>query len=302
MYGLELFAANILPIFLAAAGGYWSHKRLDVPPRPLARLIFYLLSPALVFRLLAESPLDGVAMAQIAALALSVWLGVALLAWLVGRALGLPRVGVAALVLMATFPNAGNYGLSLSHFALGEAGLAAASVYFITSSVLIYSAGVCIASLGHAPWPRALARTARVPTVWAALLGLLWARTGATLPIPLARVVNLFADATIPMLLILLGVQVAQAQAQRPNRTVLIAMALRLVAAPALAWLLHPWFGLHGVLRNAALLESAMPTAVTTTMLATEFDTQPTEVSQAVLWSTLLSPLTLTPLLAWLGV
>ncbi len=302
MHWLELFGANILPIFLAAAGGYWSHKRLEVTPKPLARVIFYLFSPALVFRLLVTNPLDGAAMVRIAAFALSMWLCLAAAAWMVGKGLRLPREGMAALVLVAVSPNAGNYGLSLNRFALGEAGLAAASVYFILSSVLVYSAGVFVASLGRAPWHTALRRTLRVPTVWAAVLGLGWAQQGRPLPLPVERVVSLFADATIPMLLVLLGVQTAQAQAQRPNKTVLSAVGLRLLWAPVVAWLIHPWFGLQGVTRAASLIEASMPSAVTTTMLAAEFDTWPEMVSQVVLWSTLLSPLTLTPLLVWLGV
>jgi predicted permease len=44
-----------------------------------------------------------------------------------------------------------------------------------------------------------------------------------------------------------------------------------------------------------------MPVAVLTTILATEFDAQPSFVTAAVLITTLLSPLTLTPLLAFLG-
>jgi predicted permease len=76
---------------------------------------------------------------------------------------------------------------------------------------------------------------------------------------------------------------------------------MRLLAAPALAIGLSFVWGLHGAARQAGILESAMPTAITTTVLATEYNVEPAFVSTVVFVSTLLSPLTVTPLLAYLG-
>jgi predicted permease len=48
-------------------------------------------------------------------------------------------------------------------------------------------------------------------------------------------------------------------------------------------------------------MEAAMPTAVLTTVIALEFDVEPDFVTGVVLATTLLSPLTVTPLIAALG-
>ena len=56
---------------------------------------------------------------------------------------------IAALVLVALLPNAGNFGLPVTRFAFGEEGLARAGVFFITASVLTYTVGVFVASLGR---------------------------------------------------------------------------------------------------------------------------------------------------------
>jgi predicted permease len=76
---------------------------------------------------------------------------------------------------------------------------------------------------------------------------------------------------------------------------------MRLLVSPFVALLLIPLFGLAGPARQALVLEAAMPTAVLTTVLATEFNAEPSFVSTTVLVTTLLTPLTLTPLLAFLG-
>ena len=64
---------------------------------------------------------------------------------------------------------------------------------------------------------------------------------------------------------------------------------------------LAPVFGLEGAARQAGILESAMPAAVMTTVLAEQYDLEPEFVSATVFLSTLLSPLTLSPLLVYLG-
>ena len=56
--------------------------------------------------------------------------------------------------------------------------------------------------------------------------------------------------------------------------------------------------GLAGAARQAAILQSGMPSAVLTTILALEFDVAPSFVSACVTLSTLASPITVTLLIA----
>ena len=55
---------------------------------------------------------------------------------------------------------------------------------------------------------------------------------------------------------------------------------------------------LGGMAYNAGVLESSMPTAVLSTILSTEYEAEPAFVTTVVFTTTLLSPLTLTPLLS----
>jgi predicted permease len=81
-----------------------------------------------------------------------------------------------------------------------------------------------------------------------------------------------------------------------------LGIGLRLVASPLMAIVLAGAIGLSATARDAGLVESAMPTAVATTVLAEAYEVDPGFITGAVLLSTVLSPITLTPLLAWLGV
>jgi malate permease and related proteins len=72
------------------------------------------------------------------------------------------------------------------------------------------------------------------------------------------------------------------------------------VAAPFVAIGLTALLGLSGPARQAGVILASMPVAVVTTILALEFEISPAFVTSAVFVSTILSPLTLTPLIAYL--
>ena len=78
------------------------------------------------------------------------------------------------------------------------------------------------------------------------------------------------------------------------------AVALSLVAAPLVALGLTWLLGLSGTDRQAGVVLASMPTAVITTILALEFDVAPVFVTNVVFLTTVLSPLTLAPLIAYL--
>ena len=80
----------------------------------------------------------------------------------------------------------------------------------------------------------------------------------------------------------------------------LTATALRLAGGALVAVVLARGFGLEGAAQQAGILQASMPTAVITIILATEYDVEPAFVTSVVFLTTLVSPLTLTPLLSWL--
>lgn len=298
---LHLFGNNLLPVFLAAGAGYAVAAGGRVSARPLAHVGFFVLSPCLVYQIIVEShlPLDAfLRMAGFAVASLGILgLGVGLLA----HRLRWSRSLTAAVVLAVLLPNAANYGLSVNLFAFGEAGLAQASLFFVTSAVLSYTVGVVVASTGRVGVGRALAGLPRVPAVWAVVAAFAMVHWGWTLPFPATRAVNLLADACIPVFLLVLGMQLHGASGRGRMGPLALATGTRLVGGVA-AGLFFAWvFGLHGAARQAGVLEAAMPSAVINIILATEYDVEPAFVTSVVFVTTLLSPLTLTPLLAFLG-
>jgi malate permease and related proteins len=298
---LALFSNNLLPIFLAAGSGYLAARYLGVTPRSLSQVTFYIFSPSLVFNLLNNSQLTGEDIGRMASFAAVTILTLGALTWIIGSLLRLERRLLVAVMLTVMFSNAGNYGLSLTWFSFGDSALAHASLYFVTSAIMVYTVGVTIASLGSMNLKTALLGLARVPALYAVAIALLFNHFELRLALPLDRTVTLLGDAAIPALMVLMGVQLQHAVWNGETVALSLASGMRLVAGPAVALGFSLLFGLSGPAFKAGILESATPTAVLMTVLATEYNVEPSFVTAVVLTTTLLSPFTITPLLAILG-
>lgn len=298
---LRLFVNNLLPIFLAAGTGYLLAHFLHVPARPLSQAAFYIFSPCLIFYSLVTTPLKGNEIGRILLFTLLVIAASGLLTLGLGRAFHFKRQTLAASLLASMFNNSGNYGLAVVLFTFGDSALAYASLYFVFNSLLTSSAGSLIASLGNESLGKSLKNMLKVPAVYGLLLGLILLAFGWKLPLPVDRAVNMLSQASIPVLMVVLGIQLHGVKIAGNRLPLGVISFVRLVAAPAFAFLVAGAIGMDGAARQASLAQAAMPTAILSTVIATEYNLQPSFVSAAVLITTLLSPLTLTPLLALLG-
>ncbi len=296
-----LFLNNLLPIFLIAGAGYLIGGRLQIQPRSLSQIVFYILSPCLIFNLIIKSQLGDQEILRILAFAGLVIGLIGLLTWLAGRLLNIERRTLAAVMLTSMFMNAGNYGLPVVLFAFGETAVAYASLFFVTNAILTNTAGVVIASLGNTNLKKALTNLFKIPALYALIIGLVVQRTGWQLPTPLARPLDILGGAAIASMLLLLGLQLRTVKWAGKQKPLALASVMRLVVSPAIALGLSHLLGLTGPARQAGILEAAMPAAVLTTVLATEFNIEPEFVTTIVLVTTLLSAFTLTPLLAYLS-
>jgi predicted permease len=102
-------------------------------------------------------------------------------------------------------------------------------------------------------------------------------------------------------MLILLGLQFQNNQRTKHIPALILANGMRLIGGAVVGLVLASVWGLQGAAYQAGVIEAATPTAVIATVLSTEFDAEPAFVTTVVFTSTILSPLTLTPLLAFLG-
>ena len=290
---------NIVPIFIVIGLGYILERRLQIEIKSVSRTIFYALTPCLVFSSLVKSTVSGGEFWRIASFEILITLVVALVAWGVARALRFDRAMESAFLLVTIFVNAGNYGLSVNQLAFGDEALARAIIYFVVSSLLINTTGIYLASRGKARTFDALLNVFKVPIVYAVLLAVFVKLINLNVTgSPVFKAVEMVGKGAMPLMLLLLGMQLAKTPLIQGMRTAGLAAFIRLAVAPIIAFSLAHLLGLTGATLQACVVEASMPTAVTTAVLAIEFDARPEFVTSVIFLSTLASPITLTLIIA----
>ena len=294
----SIFAANLLPVFLVAGIGFLLARITAIDVRGLARISLYGLAPCLIFDQLVNGTLTGAEFGRMALLCVGVTTAMGALARLVAIPLRLDRTALSGFLLVVMFSNSGNYGLPVTLLAFGREALEFATVYFVTSSVLTYTLGVWLAARGQRTMRAAFQGVAGVPGIYSVAAAGLVIASGAAVPGPVTTAIRMLSDAALPLMVLVLGMQLERARMPGRPAVVAIAAGLSLLAAPAVAFGLSQVLGLSGPALQAGIIQASMPTAVVTTVLALEFEVEPTFVTSTVVAATLASPFTLTLLIA----
>jgi predicted permease len=295
---LDVFTDVVLPVAICVLLGGAIGRWRGVNVAPLSALVFYLFAPALVFNALTTTDLPADLSFKIVAVLLASYVAMLIVAtmWsLLRRHDHSMRAGYA---LGASSPNIGNMGLPVAQFAFGDIGLQIAVMNFVAGSVLTSSAGIAIASTAGGDASQALRAPFRYPSMYAAAAGVALNVLGIDLPTALEASSETLAGATIPIMLVVLGLQLQTLHGSDHLFDLLAVNLQRLVVAPGAAWLVATMLDLEGIERGTLVVLAAMPAAVMTTILATEFRAQPGFVTRVVVSSTLASIATLTVLIA----
>ncbi len=286
---------------LVVSFGYLLRRRLALDSGTLSSVIFYVLSPCLVFSSLATSKLPADELAGLVAFSALSILVIGGLALVLARLLRLDRAALATLLIVVMFVNGGNYGLTLLQLRYGDEGLARGVVYYVTSTIMAYTLGVAIASLGRVSWRETGQRIVRLPAVYAVLLAIVVYAFRLPVPAPLMSGITIGGSGAIPLMLLVLGMQIADMQPEKDSRLVWPAVGLRLLGGPLVGVIIAVLLGLQGVGRSAMIIESSMPAAVINLILAAEFGLPTSTVARIVVFSTLISPLTIAAAITVLG-
>ncbi|WP_434811180.1 AEC family transporter [Microbacterium sp. bgisy189] len=258
----------------------------------LSRLTFFVLSPFLLFVVLATADVHTLfsALLPVSAIAavsvFAVYVVVARFVW--RRSVGETLIGT----LSAGQVNSNNIGIPLSLYLLGSAAYPAPVILLqlIVFTPLTMAIFEAISTGQRRAWP-ILRRTLTNPLVVGSVLGVAVSLSGIDLPAMIYEPARLIADACVPVLLIsygisLYGQRVLGASGRR--RDILLASALKLFVMPLVAWSTARFmFGLddHDVLVITVL--AALPTAQNVFNYAQRFDVGETIARDTVFLTTL---------------
>jgi predicted permease len=285
-------------ILLMLALGY-VFQRLRVLPEDAAQtlnlVVLYVCLPAAVLRhaprLHLEPALFGVALVPWVLLLASV-----VLVTLAARLLRFRDDERAVLLLTVALGNTSFLGYPLTKALIGEHALPYAVIYDQFGAFLILSTfGLWVlARYGGDRTPTVgdiARRIATFPPFWALVLG--FTVMPAEPPAWIAGALQRLSDALLPLAMLTIGLSVKLALPRDELKPLATGLVLKLLAMPALAWLLVRAMGMGGDMARVTVLESAMPSMVTAGALAIYHRLAPRLAAAMVGYGLLLSLLTL---------
>lgn len=296
---LALFSATVLPIAVAVCAGVILKHWRRTPTLPLATLAVDVLGPALV---LGHIP---VGLANQGRLILVV-LGTVVVSFALTAAaatlLGLKRSDDwRGFVAAVTFANFGFVGLPLVEFAYGAVALPTAMAVLTVLNIPTGVFAIILAS-PHSDVREALRHTAKQPFAWACAAAFALGLAGLDLPPWLTRPLKLLGSGVIPVMLVVLGMQLAELSLGRFRwGAAATAAGMRLLLGPVLAAALAAVFGVDGIERHCAVLQLATPPGMTPLLFFAAFGRDTSLLATAVLLGTTAALVTVPLLLTVMG-
>ncbi|MBD2867887.1 AEC family transporter [Paenibacillus arenilitoris] len=304
---VHILLTNVLPMGIMIALGITLQRAFKLDIKTLSKLNFYLFSPAVIFDLLYKTEISAQTVGLILLFFVLFMVAQSIIVETVIRLRGYGPGMKSAMRNSVLFYNSANYGIPLNQlaFAGNEKTLAIQILIMMTQSLIPNTYGIYNVN-AHKADPKAIMRTIlSMPVIYAIPLAFLMRGFEVPIPQPLATPLGYLSDAFIGTALITLGVQLGNME-WRIKRSLLVDVSLsgmlRLVAGPLLAWLIVWLMGLDKLTAAALIVSSAVPTSLSSVLLAVEFDNEAEFASQSVFVSTILSIVTVTAVIFFLQI
>lgn len=292
---------TIIPIFSLVIIGSIARSKGFLPPEflgPANRLVYYLAIPAMIFRAIANASLTRQFSPTVVWLSLVVLVGLFFICWASSRLLRLPASIRGAFMQCSFHGNLGYIGLAVAFYHLGADGLARASI--LAAFVMILQNFLAVAVLQSyrkrdTTGGRLSAVVGKIvanPVIVSATAGLLFAMSGATMPMVIDRSLQILSGLALPMALLIIGGSLSLQLMKSRLVAVLGTCLLKLLILPALGVALFRLAGqdLEDYLPAVILLAS--PTATIAYVMAREMGADSDFAVAAISATTLFSAFT----------
>jgi predicted permease len=233
--------------------------------------------------------------AKMWASSLIIMFGCMAVAWVVFKVIGQKHSG---LYIPISMMNTVNIPFPVIYLAYGAEGLVGATLFYIPNVILMYTLGIYIMAGKH--WKENVREVLKQPVVYAAIAGLLLSFLNIRVPELAVNSLDILSMMAIPLVLIVLGYNLASVKiASFP--TTLLSCFLRMGVGLGIGLTIVNVLNISGIFRSVVILDSAMPAAAASSILATKYRNEAEMVSSVVFLTTVISLVSISFLLHWLG-
>ncbi|MCM3629302.1 AEC family transporter [Paenibacillus glycanilyticus] len=293
--------SNVLPLTLMIAVGFTMQRLFSLDIKTLSKLNFYVFSPSVIFNLLYTTDISASLIGQVLLFVVLFMTLQAIAVELTVRLRGLEGGMRGAMRNSVLFYNSANYGIPLNQlaFSANPYTLSIQIIVMVTQSLLPNTYGIYSVNAHKMSFRSTLRTILSQPIIYVIPIAFLLHGFHVQLPQSIETPITYLSNAFIGTALVTLGVQLGNMKWELNPvllKNVLLANGLRLVGGPALAalvvWGLGFFMSIDHMMAAALIVSSAVPTSLSSVLLAVEFDNEPEFASQAVFLSTLISIIT----------
>lgn len=195
----------------------------------------------------------------------------------------------------AVYSNCGYMGFPLLASLFGNIGVLYGSVYIAAFNIFLWTNGVMIFSDTKKLDRNTIKKVLLNPGIVSVVIGILLFIFSLKLPAPVASAVEMVGSMTSPLSMLIIGATIADCELKKLFRgwNLYYINAVRLILIPLLAFVVLKLVGLPDMLLKVCVLVVAMPIATTTAIFAELYDSDSIFASRTVVFSTLLSIITI---------
>ncbi len=294
---LVIFNSSILPLFLIFGLAYIYNRYMRPDIRQTANLTLMIFAPAFVFDAVVKHHIALEMMVKPTIFMLLLTSTLMILAFIAGKAMNAGEDERATLVLGSSMINVGNFGLPLVYFSFGKEAEASSLLYMMAFNIPLSTVAIYISSK-EKKVSRILADVAKIPLFHAFVIAILVSSLSIPVPGIIEKSVGLLAQAAIPMLLFVLGLQLSNIKFRKGYlKLISLATVFRLVVSPVIAYVVLSWINVTGSEFQVAVVQTSAPSALLPLMYAIRFNRSPDLLAAIILTTTILSGMTLSILI-----
>ena len=266
----------------------------------LSDIVLYIALPSMIFINLHNARIShDMLLLPIAGLVLSFLL--LIIAYLYCRIRKYSKKTTWTIMIAASLMNTGFIGFPVAFGVYGSEGFLNAIFFDLSTSLLIIAYGIILSGKTGKSKKETVKKSLSFIPIWAVVFALIFNALGISLPYVADTILDYFAQATIPLIMICVGLSL-DFKNIKDNLTDSIAVSfIKLIMSPLIISILLSLANIKGMAFNVGVLEAGMSTAMSALVLSIAYDLDSNLMGSVIFSDVVLSVFSLTAIITLLG-
>lgn len=258
----------------------------------LSKIVLNISLPALIFTNIATSNIDG-QMIYLPIISFGLSFICMVIAYIYSKLRGYNKIKTWTIIILLSMMNTAFIGYPIVLGVFGNEGLVYGIFYDMAVGILLVIFGVILSTLFGGNKKQVIKSGLTFVPLWAVIIGLIFNIFNIPLGYVLENSLEYLANSAIPLIMLSLGLTISFKDVRSYLFDTVFISFSRLILAPLILYGILVSCGFNSLMLQVSVLQSAMPTAMNSLVLAITYDLDVELVSSVIFVTTILSLITL---------